>query len=256
MIDVGTTFEDALVETCVDPDVSRPRVRPLHEELPSDWRVEFPRTLREKNPIGTRFRCNLLVCQKHNKDDSVRGQPYLRADKSSIVRIEDYTPERAIHAILNSSSISERSYSYIDLGELTGNDLESIRQSALKVSSESHLTESETNRYSRSDRVKAYVRFRANGICECCDEIAPFISRNGEPYLEVHHINDLSKGGEDSIFNTAAICPNCHSEITHGVDGSLRNESLRSRIKKKESNADRTSIKPLTRAERAKADWL
>jgi predicted HNH restriction endonuclease len=169
------------------------------------------------------------------------------------VRIEDYTTERAIHAILNPGSISERSYSYIDLEESIGTDLESIRQSALKVSSESYITESETNRLSRSDTVKAYVRIRANGICECCDKIAPFISRNGEPYLEVHHINELSKGGEDSIFNAAAICPNCHREITYGVDGSLLNESLRSRIKEKESNADRTSIKPPTSARRVMA---
>jgi hypothetical protein len=234
MIDVGTTFEDALIETCVDSDVSRPRVRPLHEELPSDWRVEFPRALRDDNPIGTRFRCNLRVCQKHNKDGSVRGQPYLLADKLSIVRIEDYTPERAIHAILNPDSISERSYSYIELEESTGADLASIRQNALEVSPESNVTETNTKRSSRSDRIKAYVRLRANGMCECCDEIAPFMSRNGEPYLEVHHIDEVSKGGEDSIFNTAAICPNCHSEITHGADGSSVNESLRSRIEAKE----------------------
>ena len=37
--------------------------------------------------------------------------------------------------------------------------------------------------------------------------------KNGEPYLETHHIVWLSEGGEDSIENTVALCPNCHRKM-------------------------------------------
>ncbi|MCD9544043.1 hypothetical protein GLP24_04155 [Photobacterium carnosum] len=46
---------------------------------------------------------------------------------------------------------------------------------------------------------------------------APFTKKsNGEPYLEVHHIKPLSQGGEDSLENVKAICPNCHREMHFG----------------------------------------
>jgi len=61
------------------------------------------------------------------------------------------------------------------------------------------------------------VLSRANGICENCDKPAPFIRRrDGTPYLEVHHIIQLSKGGNDTINNAVAICPNCHRELHFG----------------------------------------
>lgn len=236
MLDIGTTFEDALVETCVDDNITRPRVRAIHTGIPTGWRVEFPRATRKEHPIGTQFRCNLKVCQKHNKNGSVRGQPYLFADTATIVKIDDYSPKRIIHAILNPGSLSERSYSYIEPGDLTGTDLDSVRRGALEVDPQTGTTETETTRRTRSDRIRAYVRIRANGACECCGEMAPFITRNGIPYLEVHHIEEISKGGDDSIFNAAAICPNCHSEITHGIDGASLNHSLKARVEEKEPN--------------------
>jgi predicted HNH restriction endonuclease len=39
--------------------------------------------------------------------------------------------------------------------------------------------------------------------------------RNGQPYLEIHHIRPLADGGADHPLNVAAVCPNCHSRVTH-----------------------------------------
>jgi hypothetical protein len=65
-LSVGDFYEGVLLETCRDENQSiiRPRVRPL-EYFPERMRVEFPRTLREKYPIGTRFRADVTVGQKH-----------------------------------------------------------------------------------------------------------------------------------------------------------------------------------------------
>jgi len=71
--------------------------------------------------------------------------------------------------------------------------------------------------YARSPFVSAYAKQRANGICQLCNTPAPFVSRKGEPYLETHHIIWLSNGGDDTIENTAALCPNCHRKM-HKLD--------------------------------------
>ena len=70
-----------------------------------------------------------------------------------------------------------------------------------------------TSTYDRNPYVVDYTRRRANGICDLCNEKAPFLNSKGEPYLEVHHIEWLSKGGDDTIENTVALCPNCHRKM-------------------------------------------
>lgn len=72
--------------------------------------------------------------------------------------------------------------------------------------------------YKRNPNVIAYVLLRAKGYCERCSDAAPFIrASDGSPYLEVHHQIPLSEGGEDTIENTLALCPNCHREAHFGV---------------------------------------
>ncbi|MDK9556102.1 HNH endonuclease signature motif containing protein [Marinobacter sp. M216] len=69
----------------------------------------------------------------------------------------------------------------------------------------------------RNADVVAEVLVRAKGKCECCGESAPFLrSKDGSPYLEVHHKVFLSNGGEDSVENAEALCPNCHREKHFG----------------------------------------
>jgi 5-methylcytosine-specific restriction enzyme A len=65
--------------------------------------------------------------------------------------------------------------------------------------------------YKRSAAVVAEVLLRAGGACESCKSTAPFKrASNGEPYLEVHHIVQLSNDGDDTVANAIAVCPNCH----------------------------------------------
>ncbi|OBU29909.1 HNH endonuclease [Photobacterium phosphoreum] len=71
--------------------------------------------------------------------------------------------------------------------------------------------------YARNPDVVAEALYLAKGICEACHQPAPFMKKsNGEPYLEVHHIKPLSQGGEDSLENVQAICPNCHRKMHFG----------------------------------------
>ncbi|MEK4286632.1 HNH endonuclease [Paenibacillus sp. FSL P4-0502] len=71
--------------------------------------------------------------------------------------------------------------------------------------------------FKRNPDVIAEVLMRANGICEECLKPAPFYRKfDGTPYLEVHHRIRLADGGDDTVANTIALCPNCHREMHYG----------------------------------------
>ena len=95
---------------------------------------------------------------------------------------------------------------YLSLG-----DLEVIARKQSKKKPRESVTTTVTRE--RDAYIAKYAKRRANGICQLCGEGAPFVTPNGEPYLESHHIVWLSKGGEDSIENTVALCPNCHKKM-------------------------------------------
>ncbi|WP_260466543.1 HNH endonuclease signature motif containing protein [Pseudomonas moraviensis] len=84
--------------------------------------------------------------------------------------------------------------------------------------------------YRRSRTISTYVLRRAAGNCESCERPAPFIKTNGAPYLEPHHVNRLSDGGLDHPRYIGAICPACHREIHHGLNGKVKNEALKTYI--------------------------
>ncbi|WP_435131014.1 HNH endonuclease [Plesiomonas shigelloides] len=71
--------------------------------------------------------------------------------------------------------------------------------------------------YERSSDIIAEALIRADGVCELCKLSAPFNrKKDNTPYLEVHHKVRLSDGGEDTIENVVALCPNCHRKAHYG----------------------------------------
>jgi 5-methylcytosine-specific restriction protein A len=85
--------------------------------------------------------------------------------------------------------------------------------SAKKLPISVHTT---TKIFLRNPDVVAETLYQAKGVCAECGKI-PFIRRsNGQPYLEVHHKIPLSDGGEDTLANAIALCPNCHREKHFG----------------------------------------
>jgi len=90
---------------------------------------------------------------------------------------------------------------------------EELRQRAKHAHKQAGKREVTTTQYERSPWVSEYAKRLANGICDLCNKPAPFKSKDGSPYLETHHIVWLAKGGEDTIGNTVALCPNCHRKM-------------------------------------------
>jgi predicted HNH restriction endonuclease len=71
--------------------------------------------------------------------------------------------------------------------------------------------------FDRNPDVVAEVLAQASGKCQQCGGSAPFIRKSdGSPYLEVHHKIPLAFGGEDTVANAIALCPNCHREAHYG----------------------------------------
>jgi len=88
-----------------------------------------------------------------------------------------------------------------------------VEKRAEKISGRPGKQQTLTTTYLRNSYVAEATKNRAKGHCELCEEKAPFADKNGKPYLESHHIKWLSKGGGDSMKNTAALCSNCHEKM-------------------------------------------
>jgi hypothetical protein len=236
-LEIGEWFEGVLLELFVPQKGStRPRVRPV-SDLPEGLRVEFPRDLRTATVIGTRFRADVKVCQKHNQDGSLRGGPYLRAETKSIRVVGTKSPQAGLRAVLKPGSISDRAYDYIFVEALPTNDpvLARLRDAAYDRAEMGAETRTVTSiQRERSEATKKYAHARANGQCEGCGKDAPFLSRKGIPFLEVHHLTALASGGVDTPVNVAALCPNCHRRVEHGEDGDSYNNEIRVLISQKE----------------------
>ncbi|MEY9364902.1 cytochrome c553 [Bradyrhizobium yuanmingense] len=239
----GDFYEGVLLETCRDENrsITRPRVRPL-EYFPSWMRVEFPRTLREKYPIGTRFRADVTVGQKHWSNGIAKGPPYLAARPSSIVRDTSYTPEVKLMAVPKPGTISGRAHDYelVAIEQSAAPTILELREQAYEMADISPpQARREVWQRTRSAIIAQYALCRSRGNCEACKRPAPFMRRNDQPYLEVHHVRALANGGADHPLNVAAVCPNCHSRVTHGKDAEAYNALIAQSVKEIEGRLER-----------------
>lgn len=109
--------------------------------------------------------------------------------------------------------------------------LEKLRARALQVPpAKATSAERKGNVYQRSEAVKVYVLRRSKGICEGCEQPAPFKRPDGSYYLEPHHIRRVSDSGPDHPRWVAALCPNCHRRAHSSEDRLSFNESLTAAI--------------------------
>lgn len=141
------------------------------------------------------------------------GNPYMedQPDRNNVTRkvwvfplklVDDHDVPILNETVLKSQARKEREAKRLDDGEL--------RRRALYSRKEAGSRQVTTRSYDRNVYVAELAKRRADGVCQLCDRPAPFIDKTGAPFLETHHIQWLSEGGEDSIQNTVALCPNCH----------------------------------------------
>lgn len=91
------------------------------------------------------------------------------------------------------------------------------KDAQLGVGAKPKVVRSTTSGFQREPLVVAIALKRANGRCEVpqCQHVL-FPSADGQPFLEVHHIEPMGEGGLDTPENAAAVCPSHHREAHHG----------------------------------------
>jgi 5-methylcytosine-specific restriction protein A len=137
------------------------------------------------------------------------------------------------------SDVAEPNAEYIAERLLQEKSLDELRELALqKASPSASASERRTNVRRRSEAIRAYVLKRAKGVCEGCNKEAPFVTFQGWPYLESHHVSRVSDGGPDHPRWAIALCPNCHRRVHHGQNGEEYNARLIRRLGEIESSQD------------------
>jgi 5-methylcytosine-specific restriction endonuclease McrA len=107
----------------------------------------------------------------------------------------------------------------IDEESLKEASLEELRAAALRKSvTRATAQQKLATVRKRIAAIKRYAVMRAGGQCEFCGEDAPFLSRDGRPYLESHHILRMSDDGPDHPRNVIGVCPNCHRRAHYARD--------------------------------------
>lgn len=87
--------------------------------------------------------------------------------------------------------------------------------------------------YERNPTIRKASLNRADGVCEYCEQPARYYKSNGEPLLESHHIDAVSKGGADDVWSVAAIHPDCHAAAHHSAIKKQINTKLREALQSK-----------------------
>ena len=72
---------------------------------------------------------------------------------------------------------------------------------------------------------------KADYKCEYDPEHATFVTNNGKPYVEAHHLIPIREQDRfnyylDNLANIVALCPNCHKAVSLGTD-ELKEKMLR-----------------------------
>ena len=190
-----------------------------NDKLYLDWTAENPdgyvincrRNPTEKYLILHASSCHKISTSDDKKDkNQFTGGSYIKVCASREDEIKVWIESIFGAVVPKRCSYCEPifSESNTELDRLADDDLGSTHPHAVLV---------ETLVYSRSQAVVAAVLLRANGVCERCKIPAPFNRKStGDPYLEVHHTVQLSKGGPDTFENAEGLCPNCHREAHFG----------------------------------------
>jgi ADP-ribosylglycohydrolase len=137
-------------------------------------------------------------------------------------------PEEAIVRAVNDTKDNDTIAAIVGaaVGALHGESALEARAKGAKKKPSVRIAQSAA--FVRDAAVAEYVKRLAKGQCDLCEKPAPFKNNRNEAYLECHHIIWLAAGGEDTIANTVALCPNCHRKM-HVLNHKADKEKLAKR---------------------------
>nr|WP_246481343.1 HNH endonuclease signature motif containing protein [Amycolatopsis umgeniensis] len=144
-----------------------------------------------------------------------------------------------VHALLDDREIKDTSLPKPLAPGASKKDRQKTYQEYLRVigdpkddEGESEPTRRGRNHYRRSVKSRLAVLARANNECENdrCTGMPGDTKPNGDAILEVDHLDDRALGGSDHPTDMIALCPNCHTAKTYGLNRASLKRHLRARI--------------------------
>lgn len=126
-----------------------------------------------------------------------------------LARLDDPNAARNITRFVLAVARFKSRSAEVNADELPTDELRALAEAASKLPKRALR---EVMVIERNPFVSAYAKRRAKGRCDLCSQPAPF-AVDGKPFLECHHIQRLADDGADDIFNTVALCPNCHRRM-------------------------------------------
>lgn len=162
---------------------------------------------------------------KHPKSDALKASDSKFASKQGLYYQVDDIPSLGalISKYLNVAEAPESDASILmaefeeQIARSMADSIENRRKRLNSAPTKPRKIKATTSVFVRNPDVVAEVLHRASGSCEGCNSKAPFSRRlSGVPYLEVHHKTPLTQGGDDTVQNATALCPNCHRERHYG----------------------------------------
>ncbi|MFZ6676055.1 HNH endonuclease [Undibacterium sp. Xuan67W] len=176
-------------------------------------------TLRSAQVIGTKIKTHLGLDEKYGMN--VVGQCDYKKLKwrmnSRFRKALDYLNGNEFNE--NNEDVSQ-TFEVAFQNKVAKAILEDQKSRLIRIASAVRIPERvevSTFAFRRNPDIVAETLFRSAGICEDCKKPAPFFRKtDGLPYLEVHHKQPLAQGGEDTLENTIAVCPNCHRKAHFG----------------------------------------
>ena len=181
---------------------------------------------RETIPYNAKLDAGRIIFKGELASKEIRAK-YINKDVSKLFKQGNAHPVtiKTVEALDNSFSDVEREH---HANNLSIENLNRIARSRSEI--KPRKKDVTITQIYRDPYISTYAKKRAKGICQLCNQPAPFNSKDGTPYLESHHIIWLSEGGSDSIDNIVALCPNCHKKI-HIVNDEKDIEVLKSVVK-------------------------
>ena len=204
-----------------------------------DWKVKIFQHDASELQLAIYDRAGIFVLLEHVVDGVLGTKHLPKRPKSDALRVGEskfISLSGSYYEVNDLSSLGSlvRKYLGLDIAtipEISTLDLEfdqelsksladsaEARRRRLETASKKARTVTATiTVFARNADVVAEVLVRANGICEGCGNAAPFRRRStGTPFLEVHHRTPLADGGDDTVANAIALCPNCHRQRHYG----------------------------------------
>ena len=142
--------------------------------------------------------------------------------------------EEAFNAIINAGGIISNKINSISEIESNTNPIETINNFNNKYN---QVCPEKRKRFlnthiDRGTAVTNALKQILGARCQVCG-LAGFEKRNGERYIEAHHLIQLAFNIENSLCsdNVILVCPNCHSEIHYGRNVVVEDRGLEIYIK-------------------------